>query len=184
MVDALAHSTNVFFYESAAAITCLISPSSTGWGSIGWRSIPRTLASDRPTGIDLIGESAGLVPNPLWKRQNKAENWTTGDTYNFSIGQGFLTATPLQVLSAYAAVANNGVLMQPHIVSQVTDADGNVIQRFTPKAVRTLPISPENLAVVKQGLDAVVNSDTGTGKKARVDGRAHRGQDGHGRILR
>jgi penicillin-binding protein 2 len=78
--------------------------------------------------------------------------------------------TPLQVLAAYAAVANNGVLMQPHIVSQITDADGNVIQRFTPKAARTLPISPENLAVVKQGLDAVVNSEHGTGKNARVDG--------------
>jgi penicillin-binding protein 2 len=61
--------------------------------------------------------------------------------------------------------------MQPHIVAQITDADGNAVQRFTPKAVRTLPISPENLAVVKQGLDAAVNTESGTGWKfARVDG--------------
>ena len=170
VVDALAHSTNVFFYEIGGGYHVPNEPDFNGLGIDRLAKYSEDFGFGQTVGIDLIGESAGLVPNPLWKRQNKAENWTTGDTYNFSIGQGFLTATPLQVLSAYAAIANNGVLMQPHIVSEVTDADGNVVQRFTPKAVRTLPISPENLAVVKQGLDAVVNSDTGTGKKARVDG--------------
>jgi penicillin-binding protein 2 len=170
VVDALAHSTNVFFYELGGGYHVANQPEFNGLGVDRLAKYSEAFGFGQTTGIDLIGESAGLVPDPLWKRQNKAENWTTGDTYNFAIGQGFLTATPLQVLSAYAAVANNGVLMQPHIVSQVTDADGTIIQRFTPKAARTLPISPENLAVVKQGLDAVVNSDTGTGKKARVDG--------------
>ncbi len=170
VVDALAHSTNVFFYELGGGYHVANQPEFNGLGIDRLAKYSEAFGFGQTTGIDLIGESAGLVPNPLWKRQNKAENWTTGDTYNFSIGQGFLTVTPLQVLSAYAAVANNGVLMQPHIVAQVTDADGNVIQRFMPKAARTLPISPENLAVVKQGLDAVVNSDTGTGKKALVDG--------------
>ncbi len=170
IVDALAHSTNVFFYELGGGYHVPNQPEFNGLGIDRLAKYSQDFGFGQTTGIDLIGESAGLVPTPLWKRQNIAENWTTGDTYNFSIGQGFLTATPLQVLSAYAAVANNGVLMQPHIVAQVTDADGNVIQRFTPKAARTLPISPENLAVVKQGLDAVVNSDTGTGKKAQVNG--------------
>jgi penicillin-binding protein 2 len=170
VVDALAHSTNVFFYEIGGGYHVPNEPDFNGLGIDRLAKYSEIFGFGQTVGIDLIGESAGLVPNPLWKRQNKAENWTTGDTYNFSIGQGFLTATPLQVLDAYAAIANNGVLMQPHIVAQVTDADGNVVQRFTPKAVRTLPISPENLAVVKQGLDAVVNSDTGTGKKAQVPG--------------
>ncbi len=170
VVDALAHSTNVFFYEVGGGYHVKDKPDFDGLGIDRLAKYSEDFGFGQTVGIDLIGESAGLVPTPLWKRQNKAENWTTGDTYNFSIGQGFLTATPLQVLSAYAAIANNGTLMQPHIVSEVTDADGNVVQRFTPKAVRTLPISPENLAVVKQGLDAVVNSDTGTGKNARVDG--------------
>jgi penicillin-binding protein 2 len=170
VVDALAHSTNVFFYEIGGGYHVPNEPDFNGLGIDRLAKYSEIFGFGQTVGIDLIGESAGLVPNPLWKRQNKAENWTTGDTYNFSIGQGFLTATPLQVLDAYAAIANNGVLMQPHIVAQVTDADGNVVQRFTPKAARTLPISPENLAVVKQGLDAVVNSDTGTGKKAQVPG--------------
>ncbi len=170
IVDALAHSTNVFFYELGGGYHVANQPEFNGLGIDRLAKYSRDFGFGQTTGIDLIGESSGLVPTPLWKRQNIAENWTTGDTYNFSIGQGFLTATPLQVLAAYAAIANNGVLMEPHLVAQVTDADGNVIQRFTPKASRTLPISPENMAVVKQGLDAVVNSDTGTGKKAQVPG--------------
>jgi penicillin-binding protein 2 len=170
VVDALAHSTNVFFYKVGGGYHVKDQPDFDGLGVDRLAKYSEDFGFGQPVGLDLIGESAGLVPSPVWKRQNKAENWTTGDTYNFSIGQGFLTATPLQVLSAYAAIANNGVLMQPHIVSEVTDADGNVVQRFTPKTARTLPISPENLAVVKQGLDAVVNSDRGTGKNARVDG--------------
>ena len=170
VVDALAHSTNVFFYKIGGGYNVKDQPDFNGLGVDRLAKYAQEFGFGQTVGIDLIGESAGIVPSALWKRQNMAENWTTGDAYNFSIGQGFLTATPLQVLSAYAAIANNGVLMQPHIVSQVTDADGQIVQRFTPKAVRTLPISPENLAVVKQGLDAVVNSDTGTGKNARVDG--------------
>jgi penicillin-binding protein 2 len=170
VVDALAHSTNVFFYKIGGGYHVADEPDFEGLRIDRLAKYSESFGFGQATGLDLVGEASGLVPNPMWKRQNKAENWTTGDTYNFSIGQGFLTATPLQVLAAYAAIANNGVLMQPHIVSQVTDADGTVVQRFTPKAVRTLPISPENLAVVKQGLDAVVNSETGTGKKAQVEG--------------
>jgi penicillin-binding protein 2 len=171
VVDALAHSTNVFFYKLGGGYHVEGEPDFNGLGIDRLAKYSEDFGFGQTVGIDLIGESAGLVPNPVWKRQNKAENWTTGDTYNFSIGQGFLTATPLQVLAAYAAIANNGVLMQPHIVAQVTDAAGNVIQRVAPKAARTLPISPENLAVVKQGLDAVVNTESGTGYEfARVDG--------------
>jgi penicillin-binding protein 2 len=171
VVDALAHSVNVFFYKVGGGYHVKGQPEFNGLGVDRLAKYSEAFGFGQPIGIDLIGESAGLVPNPLWKRQNKAENWTTGDTYNFAIGQGFLTATPLQVLAAYAAIANNGVLMQPHIVAQVTDANGNVVQRFTPKAARTLPVSPENLAVIKQGLDAVVNSDRGTASKtARVEG--------------
>src|SRR5512136_1712737 len=170
VVDALAHSTNVFFYELGGGYHVANQPEFNGLGIDRLAKYSEFFNYTPTTGLDPVGESAGLVPNPVWKRQNKAENWTTGDTYNFSIGQGFLIATPLQVLSAYAAIANDGVLMQPHVLAQISDADGNVIQRVAPKSILTLPISPENLAVVKQGLDAVVNTDRGTGKMARVDG--------------
>lgn len=170
IVDALAHSVNVFFYEIGGGYHVEGKPDFNGLGIDRLKQYTEAFGFGQKTGIDLVGESAGLVPSPLWKRQNRAENWTTGDTYNFSIGQGLFTATPLQVISAYAAVANNGVLMQPHILAEITDADGNVVQRVAPKSILTLPISPENLAVVKQGLNAVINTDQGTGKKARVEG--------------
>lgn len=170
VVDALAHSVNVFFYKVGGGYHVAGQPDFNGLEVDRLKQYSEAFGFGQPTGIDLVGEAAGLVPDAAWKRHTQAENWTTGDTYNFAIGQGFLTATPLQVLDAYAAIANNGTLMQPHLVAQVTSADGQVIERTTPKVKLTLPISPENLAVVKQGLDAVVNNETGTGYHyARLD---------------
>ena len=179
VVDALAHSVNVFFYKVGGGYHVEGQPDFNGLGIDRLKQYSEAFGFGTRTGIDLVGESAGLVPSPLWKRQNRAENWTTGDTYNFSIGQGFLTVTPLQMIAAYAAIANNGVMMQPHILSEITDAAGNVIERVAPKSILTLPISPENLAVVKQGLDAVVNGDRGTASyTAKVEGLHLAGKTG------
>ena len=163
IVGALAHSVNVFFYKVGGGYHVNNQPDFDGLGVDRLKQYAEAFGFGQRVGIDLVGEAAGLVPDPVWKRHTIAENWTTGDTYNYAIGQGFLTVTPLQVLAAYAAVANNGTLMQPHLVAQITTVEGQVIQRNTPKVARTLPISPENLAVVQQGLDDVVNSESGTG---------------------
>ena len=73
------------------------------------------------------GEQDGLIPDPQWKRINTGENWSTGDTYIASVGQGYVLVTPLQVLMSGSVVANSGKLMQPTIIREVTDGDGNVI---------------------------------------------------------
>ena len=112
------------------------------------------------TGIDLAGESPGLVPDAKWKRLKWSETWTTGDTYNMTIGQGFILATPLQVLNATAAVANGGTLYRPQIVYQVTDTEGNVVRDFQPEIIRRLPISEENLDIVRQGMEGAVQWGT------------------------
>mgnify|MGYP005654829199 FL=1 len=112
------------------------------------------------TGIDLAGESPGLVPDAKWKRLKWSETWTTGDTYNMTIGQGFVLATPLQVLNATAAVANGGTLYRPQIVYQVTDTEGNVVREFQPEVIRQLPISEENLDIVRQGMEGAVQWGT------------------------
>ncbi len=70
-------------------------------------------------GIELPGESKGLIPDPTWKRINVGENWSTGDTYIATMGQGFVLATPLQVLMSIATLANNGKLMRPTIIKDV-----------------------------------------------------------------
>ncbi len=169
VVDALTHSVNVFFYEIGGGYHVKGQPTFEGLGVDRLKQYSEAFGFGSPTGIDLIGESAGFVPDAVWKRHTLAENWTVGDTYNFAIGQGFLLATPLQVVNAFAGIANNGVLMRPHVVKQIVDADGNVVKRFNPQPIRQIAIDADHLKVVKQGLDAVVNSDTGTGKLAHLD---------------
>lgn len=87
------------------------------------------------TGIELPGEASGLLPDPTWKRTTLAENWSTGDTYIATMGQGFVLSTPLQVLVSAATIANDGIHMKPTLIKQVTDSEGNVIVPFTPKVV-------------------------------------------------
>jgi penicillin-binding protein 2 len=180
VVEALQHSVNIFFYKVGGGYPYNIDGQTEFDGLGPDRLIDYTEAFGfgTVTGIDLIGESSGFVPSPTWKRLFTTESWTLGDTYNMSIGQGYLTATPLQVLNSYAAIANDGVLMAPQMVSQITDADGNVVQRFTPRALRKVPIDFENLQVVRQGLDAVVNVETGTGVAAQVPGLRVAGKTG------
>ena len=82
------------------------------------------------TGIDLPGEAVAQVPTDQWKRQLFAEPWTTGDDYNAAIGQGYVLATPLQVLGETAAVANGGTIVVPQVVHHMTDANGGVQKDF------------------------------------------------------
>ena len=68
-----------------------------------------------------------MIPDPQWKRINTGENWSTGDTYIASVGQGYVLATPLQILMSGSVIANNGKLMQPTIIREVTDGNGKVV---------------------------------------------------------
>jgi penicillin-binding protein 2 len=85
------------------------------------------------------GEVTSLVPTDQWKRQLFAEPWTTGDSYNMAIGQGYVLATPMQVLIEIMAVANGGTIYVPKVVHHMTDANGGVQQDFAPEIKRTLP---------------------------------------------
>lgn len=168
VVQALQHSVNVFFYKVGGGYHVDGEPDFEGLGADRLGDYAKKFGFGELTGVDLIGESEGFVPNRIWKRLTTTEAWTTGDTYNMSIGQGYLTATPLQVLNAYAAVANDGVLMTPQVVKQINDSQGQIVKKFTPRALRKVPIDFANLSVVRQGLDAVINVDTGTGTKAAL----------------
>ena len=130
------------------------------------------------SGIDLRAESPGLVPTVKWKRVNYSESWVTGDTYNMAIGQGFVLATPLQVLNATAAVANGGTLYRPQLVSEVVDSDGAIIQAFAPDVIRQVPVSSENLALVRQGMRYAVAGAGGTARALHVPGVAVAGKTG------
>jgi penicillin-binding protein 2 len=130
------------------------------------------------TGIDLTGEAPGLVPTVKWKRVNYSESWVTGDTYNMSIGQGFVLSTPLQMLNAAAAVANGGTLYRPQVVREVIDSEGNVVRAFAPDVIRQVPVSDENLDIVRQGMRAAVSGPGATAWGIDVPGVPVAGKTG------
>jgi penicillin-binding protein 2 len=92
--------------------------------------------------IELPETSNGLIPDPDWKRVNQGESWTIGDTFIMSVGQGYALATPLQVLMSAATIANDGKLMEPVILREVTDGEGNVIKAFSPSLRWDLTTDP------------------------------------------
>lgn len=120
----IAFSSNVCFYKLGGGYEDEIKQ---GLGIERLRQYARALGYDERSGIQLLGEQDGLIPDPQWKRISTGENWSTGDTYIASVGQGYVLTTPLQVLMSGAVIANNGKLMQPTIVREVTDGDGNVV---------------------------------------------------------
>jgi penicillin-binding protein 2 len=81
----------------------------------------------RIQGIELPLEAEGNLPTRAWKRQTQGEPWSTGDDYNLGIGQGFMTATPLQQAQMASVIANGGFLYKPSIIHHMTDADGNTV---------------------------------------------------------
>jgi penicillin-binding protein 2 len=111
-----------------------------------------------PTGIDLPNENGGIMPDPAWKLATFDEPWTIGNTYQEAIGQGFVAVTPLQLLNAYAAVANGGTLQTPHLLKSVTDAAGKAIPVAPPQPIRQLDISADNLRLLREAARKVVTS--------------------------
>ena len=104
------------------------------------------------------------MPSPEWKKEAKNENWWDGDTYNLSIGQSDLQVTPLQVATAYCAIANGGTIYKPQIVKQVVDSADNqkVIKEFEPEVVSSDFIDPENLQIIREGMRDGVQKSYGS----------------------
>lgn len=174
VISALGQSCDIFFYQVGGGYRDRFE--GLGEEKIGYYA--ELLGFGARTGIDLPGEAPGLVPTVKWKRVNYSESWVTGDTYNMSIGQGFVLATPLQVLNGAAAIANGGTLYRPQIVREVIDSEGNVIQAFTPDVIRQLPVSQENLNIVRQGMRAVVAGSGATAWAINVPGIPVAGKTG------
>jgi penicillin-binding protein 2 len=119
------------------------------------------------TGIDLPGESSGLVPSPEWrnrlfKKHLTDRPWSVGDNINLAVGQGDVQVDPVQLAVAYAAIANGGYVVRPHLGGRVEDADGRVIQEFHSPARRRLRIRPEYRQAILEGLHMAATSPGGT----------------------
>ena len=145
-VQALAWSSNTFHGQIGRGVG--------GPALIKWA---RRYGFGQKTGIELNGESAGLIADDAWKRKNYNWEWTEGDTVNMSIGQGFTQATPLQVAVMFSVPANGGYKIKPHFFKGTGDAD---------KWRKSLDLKPETLKTLREGLRAVVAG--GTGKALNV----------------
>jgi len=101
----------------------------------------------------------GFIGDPEWKKKNFGENWLDGDTYNLSIGQGYILATPLQVARAYAAIANGGKLLKPKFVKEILNEEKNTIEVIEPEIESEILIDPQNLKIVKEGMRWAVTGE-------------------------
>ncbi len=165
VVDALAQSCDIYFYQVAGGWP----PTNfVGMGLSNLVNYSRMFGLGARTGIDIPGEYAGLVPDARWKRLNYQETWTTGDTFNFAIGQGFLLATPIQMTNAMAAIANGGALYRPQLIHHITDAEGNLVRAYTPEVIGTLDVDASVIQMIREGLLKAVAD--GTAPRAQIEG--------------
>lgn len=130
------------------------------------------------TGIDLDRETQGLVPTAEWKQKAWHDEWRNGDTCNFSIGQGALSVTPLQMAVVAATLANGGTVYRPRLVLGTRDWEGHVLTNFPAAPVHRLTVSPASMRAVREGMHDVVMAPTGTGKRAQVPGVEMAGKTG------
>lgn len=163
VVEALAQSCDVFFYTVAGGFEDFAGLDQ-GADSTRLARYAREFGLGAKTGVDLPGETAGLVPTNAWKLAQPWNRtgvpWVTGDTYNMGIGQSFLLVTPLQLANVTAAVANGGTLYRPQIVRQILDADGKVLRPFTAQVLKQTAVDKTQLAIVREGMRAAVTRGT------------------------
>ena len=126
----------------------------------------------RFTGIDLPDEARGIVPGKAWKRMYRKQGWYEGETLNYSIGQGYLSVTPAQVLEMMTAMANKSGPVRPCLVKRI---GATSLQRPKPK---NIGLKTGTIRKVREGLFEVINSENGTGKRAKVPGVAVAGKTG------
>lgn len=147
-------------------------------GSGSFLGLARRLGFGTTTGLPLLGEDAGLVPTSEWVRKTYRRPITEGDAANWSIGQGAVLATPLQVAQAMAGIANGGALPKLHLVMQVQDSYGRVISTAQPERRHWLGIDYNAIETVREGMRQVV--DGGTGRSAGLSWTEVCGKTGTG----
>ena len=172
IVRAMAASCDVFFYQAAFRAT----PEKLGeWGD--------KFGLGQKTGIDLPSERAGYMPSPARHKIRSArygnddDTWYPGFTWNTSIGQGDVLATPLQMALVVSAIANGGTVYAPRVVSEAVAADKSVVYKMTPQATHHLDLSAQQISLLAQSLRAVVLPG-GTSAAAALPGIAVAGKSG------
>lgn len=171
--EALQHSCNVFFYTLGEQMPVdTIHRYAARLGLVG------------RTGIDLPNERESTIPSEEWKRKRFNEKWYPGETISVSIGQGYVSTTPVALARMIATVANGGRLVTPHVVRAVDEGQGwtPVPPQTSAPAVPDMPWSAQWFEVVRRGLWRAVN-DGGSGRAAKVAGRDVAGKTGTAQVI-
>jgi penicillin-binding protein 2 len=127
----------------------------------------RMLGLGERSGIALDDEKTGLIPDTEWKRKRFGQPWFPGETPSVSIGQGYVSVTPIQMANLIATVANGGTLYRPWFVRKVESLDGTLLQEYGPEKIRSLQLKESTLKYLRNSLSAVVNIGGGTGGRSR-----------------
>lgn len=125
-------------------------------------TVARQFGLGSPTGIEGIDESPGLIPDPDWKAGVIGESWLEGDAVNMAIGQGYVQVTPLQMANIIAAIANGGQVYRPTVIDRIGAGGGAPEEERPPQESGQLPISPDALDVLREGLWQVAHESYGT----------------------
>jgi penicillin-binding protein 2 len=154
MYKSIVHSCDTYYYMLANDMG--IDNISRFMGSIGLGS---------RTGIDIEGESEGVLPSQDWKKRRfkrpEQQKWYAGETISIGIGQGYNAYTPIQLAQAIATVANDGVMFRPHLVKYITDSKTGEKTMIEPQPLRTLPWKSQNIETIKKALVGVNKEGTG-----------------------
>jgi len=157
VMRAIARSCNTWFYQVAIAL-----------GPEPIIDLAGKLGFGRKTGLPLIGETPGILPDNDWMRKHEGRPILDGDTANISIGQGSLLASPLQVAQLMSGIGNGQVLPELKLVNQLQDPRGRVVQASRPEPHEGLGLSAYSVAVTRLGMSDVVNRAGGTGLGAQL----------------
>lgn len=150
MIDALAQSCDCYFYQMAL---------DTGIDRIS--NLAKKFGLGSATNIDIPGERSGIMPSQQWKRERYKQSWQLGDSLNAGIGQGYILTTPLQLAVMTARLVNGGIPVEPYLVQKQGQQD-----LHAEMISNRLGIDPLHMALVKQGMDSVVNGPRGTARGA------------------
>ncbi len=157
LYSALARSSNVYFYEIGGGFQ-----EQKGLGIDLLNKYWKLFQLDKKTGIDMPGESQGVLPNPDEKEARTGQIWRIGDTYNVSIGQGDLRITPIELMRYISGIATKGKLPVPFVVQSAKTSAGSVLYQVTPSFATIEAKDPHNFDEIELGMLATVKQDYGT----------------------
>jgi penicillin-binding protein 2 len=171
--SAMVQSCDVFFYQVGRRL-----------GVDGIAEYSRRLGLGLPTGIRLEHEKGGIIPDTQWKRRRFNQPWYEGETLSVAIGQGYVTATPLQMAGLAAAVATGGTRYRPRYLKRIAAPDGTVRDELQPEVIGEAELKKSTVAQLRSAMRDVVMTESGTGKKARVLGIDVAGKTGTAQVVK